>query len=272
ITTKEVIVVSDPELIRQVLTERPNTYIRRFNKINVLPFSGMFTTEGIALGHNPREVQRALKDIMVGSGHAFMLSNFPWMTRDRFPWNLNPLIKKLHLGVKRLNELCDEIASRRKAERQARVQATRPDLLDKLLHLDREDLRGNIITFFIAGSDTSAMAVAWCLYYLCLNTCIQAKARAEVDALGRDPETMKNVDELPLVECCVLEALRLQPPAVILFHECITDTSLNGKTIPSGTSVATLLRKAMVEESQGGTTFEYTTGSPSTSFVLCLNQ
>ncbi|KAF4738159.1 hypothetical protein FOZ62_006601, partial [Perkinsus olseni] len=73
---------------------------------------------------------------------------------------------------------------------------------------------------------------------------------------GRDPETMKNVDELPLVECCVLEALRLQPPAVILFHECITDTSLNGKTIPSGTSVATLLRKAMVEESQGGTTFE----------------
>ncbi|KAF4729466.1 hypothetical protein FOZ63_001867, partial [Perkinsus olseni] len=222
----------------------------------------------IALGHNSREVQRALKDIMVGSGHAFMLSNFPWMTRDRFPWNLNPFIKKLHLGVKRLNELCDEIASRRQAERQAGVQASRRDLLDKLLHLDQEDLRGNIITFFIAGSDTSLR----CLYYLCLNTCIQSKARAEVDALVCDPETMKDVDELPLVECCVLEALRLQPPAVILFHECITDTSLNGKTISSGTPVATLLRKAMVEESQGGTTFKYTTGSPSTSFVLCVNQ
>ncbi|KAF4709198.1 hypothetical protein FOZ62_017857, partial [Perkinsus olseni] len=107
------------------------------------------------------------------------------MTRDRFPWNLNPFIKKLHLGIKRLNELCDEIASGRQAERQAGVQASRRDLLDKLLHLDQEDLRGNIITFFIAGSDTSAMSVAWCLYYLCLNPCIQNQARAEVDALGR---------------------------------------------------------------------------------------
>ncbi|KAF4664307.1 hypothetical protein FOZ61_000960 [Perkinsus olseni] len=211
ITTKDVVVVSDPELIRQVLTERPNTYIRRFNKINVLPFSGMFTTEGSALGRSSQEVQQALRDTIVGSGHAFMLSIFPWMTRDRFPWNLNPFIKKLHLGIKRLNELCDEIASGRQAERQAGVQASRRDLLDKLLHLDQEDLRGNIITFFIAGSDTSAMSVAWCLYYLCLNPCIQNQARAEVDALGRDPETMKDVDELPLVGCCVLEALRFLP-------------------------------------------------------------
>ncbi|KAF4729465.1 hypothetical protein FOZ63_001866 [Perkinsus olseni] len=211
---------------------------------------------GSALGRSSQEVQQALRDTIVGSGHASLLSIFPWMTRDRFPWNLNPFIKKLHLGIKRLNELCDEIASGRQAERQAGVQASRRDLLDKLLHLDQEDLRGNIITFFIAGSDTSAMSVAWCLYYLCLNPCIQNQARAEVDALGRDPETMKDVDELPLVECCVLEALRLQPPSVMLLNECITDTSLKGKTIPSGTLVVTLLRKAMVQESQGGTNFK----------------
>ncbi|KAF4689206.1 hypothetical protein FOZ60_001979 [Perkinsus olseni] len=284
---EDVVVVSDPKLVRQVLAERPNTYIRRLNKVNVRPFTGMVTTEGekwkrnrrlgapafndvnsaamvpdmarvakklvrqlnslsqdgrivwsptdwiplctldtlcvtcfgndynflnpdgSALGRSSQEVQQALRDTIVGSGHASLLSIFPWMTRDRFPWNLNPFIKKLHLGIKRLNELCDEIASGRQAERQAGVQASRRDLLDKLLHLDQEDLRGNIITFFIAGSDTSAMSVAWCLYYLCLNPCIQNQARAEVDALGRDPETMKDVDELPLVECCVLEALRV---------------------------------------------------------------
>ncbi|KAF4678256.1 hypothetical protein FOZ60_016847, partial [Perkinsus olseni] len=320
--------------IQQVLAERPNTYIRLFNKNNIQPFTGMVTTEGekwkrtrrlgapsfndvnsaamvpdmtrvakklvrqlrvlsqdgrivwsptewiplctldtlcvtcfgndynflnpdgVALGRSPREIQRALRDTIVGSGHASILSNFPWMTRDRFPWNLNPFIKKLHLGVERLNELCDEIASKREAERQAGVQAARQDLLDKLMDIDREDLRGNIITFFIAGGDTAASAVAWCLYYLCLNPCIQSKARAEVDALGRDPETMTDVDELPLVECCVLEALRLQPPTVMILLESITETSLNGKTIPSGTAVVTLLRKAMVQESQGGTIFK----------------
>ncbi|KAF4749970.1 hypothetical protein FOZ63_007144, partial [Perkinsus olseni] len=119
IAVKDFIVVSDPELIQQVLAERPNTYIRLFNKNNIQPFTGMVTTEGVALGRSPREIQRALRDTIVGSGHASLLSNFPWMTRDRFPWNLNPMIKKLHLGVERLNELCDEIASRRKAERQA---------------------------------------------------------------------------------------------------------------------------------------------------------
>ncbi|KAF4696959.1 hypothetical protein FOZ60_013310 [Perkinsus olseni] len=63
ITTKEVIVVSDPELIRQVLTERPNTYIRRFNKINVLPFSGMFTTEGEKWKRNRRLGAPAFNDV-----------------------------------------------------------------------------------------------------------------------------------------------------------------------------------------------------------------
>ncbi|KAF4732205.1 hypothetical protein FOZ62_017500, partial [Perkinsus olseni] len=114
--------------------------------------------DGRRLGSRSEGVPEAIVDTLSGSGHALQLSSFPWMTRDRFPWNLNPMIRKMHTGVKRLNTVCDEIISSRRAERQAaggRVQ--RRDLLDKLLHLDPEDLRGNLITFLIAGSDTTAM-------------------------------------------------------------------------------------------------------------------
>ncbi|KAF4723084.1 hypothetical protein FOZ62_019950, partial [Perkinsus olseni] len=72
-----------------------------------------------------------------------------------------------------------------------------------------------------------------------------------------DPKTIADLNQLPYVECCILETLRLQPPAVFLLNECIRDTVLDGKRIPSGTVVATLFRKAMVAESQGGKTFKY---------------
>ncbi|KAF4680239.1 hypothetical protein FOZ60_013855 [Perkinsus olseni] len=331
----DVVAVSKPELVRQVLNARPKTFIKPFNKHKIMPIPGMFNTEGeewkrnrrlgapafndnnsdamvpdmskvalklvrqlkslsqngrivwrpiewlplctldvlcvttlgndynflnpdgVPLGHRSGEVQQAIADGLEGSGYAVQLSSFPWMTRDRFPWNLNPMIKKMHTGVKQLNRICDEIISSRRAEQQrAEGRVERRDLLDKLMHLDPEDLRGNLITFLIAGSDTTATTLSWCLYYLSLNPHIQAKARAEVDALRHDPKTIADLNQLPYVECCILETLRLQPPAVFLLNECIRDTVLDGKRIPSGTVVATLFRKAMVAESQGGKTFK----------------
>ncbi|KAF4667516.1 hypothetical protein FOL46_002497 [Perkinsus olseni] len=335
ITGTNMIILSKPELVRQVLDERPRTFIRPFNKHKIIPLSGMFTTEGDAwkrnrrfgapafndknsaamvpdmlkvslklvrqlkslsqnrrivwrpiewlplctldvlcvnilgndynfldpdgrrLGSRSEGVPEAIVDTLSGSGHALQLSSFPWMTRDRFPWNLNPMIRKLHTGVKRLNRVCDEIISSRRAEQQAagggRVQ--RRDLLDKLLHLEPEDLRGNLITFLIAGSDTTAMTLSWCVYNLSLNPRIQAKARAEVDALGHDPKTIADLNRLAYVECCILETLRLQSPSRFLLNECVDDTMLDGKPVPAGTVVAVLQHQVMVK-SRGGTTYK----------------
>ncbi|KAF4684775.1 hypothetical protein FOZ60_007332 [Perkinsus olseni] len=337
ITGMNVIVLSKPELVRQVLDERPKTFIRPFNKHKIIPVPGMFTTEGDAwkrnrrfgapafndknsaamvpdmlrvslklvrqlkslsqdgrivwrptewlplctldvlcvttlgndynflnpdglrLGSRSGKVQRAIVDTLSGSGYAVQLSSFPWMTRDRFPWNLNPMIRKMHTGVKRLNRICDEIIGSRRAEQQAAAgggRVERCDLLDKLLHLDPEDLRGNLITFLVAGSDTTAMTTSWCLYYLSLNPHIQAKARAEVDTLGHDPKTIADLNQLPYVECCILETLRLQSPSVFLLHECVDDTLLDGKPVPAGTVVAVLQHQVMVSKSQGGTIYK----------------
>ncbi|EER09045.1 cytochrome P450, putative [Perkinsus marinus ATCC 50983] len=330
----DVIVVSDPELIRQVLNARPRTYIKPFNKHRIMPMEGMFNTEGevwkrnrrlgapafndinssamipdmskvalrlirqlkslsqdgvivwrptewlplctldilcvttlgkdynfvnpdgVPLGRQSGELQLAMDELLEGSGYAAQCSAIPWMTRDRFPWNLNPMIKKMHSGAKQLGRICDEIIEKRRAERDAGERAEKHDLLDKLLHLDEVDLRGNLITFLIAGSDTTAMTVAWCLYYLALYPGIQDKARAEVDGLGHDPDTIEDLDELVYVKCCILEALRLQPPGVLLLNECTHDTELNGHRIPSGTKVTTLLHKAMITEAQGGKNFD----------------
>ncbi|EER09046.1 cytochrome P450, putative [Perkinsus marinus ATCC 50983] len=329
----DMIVVSDPELIRQVLNARPKTYIKPFNKHKIVPVDGMFTTEGevwrrnrrlgapafndinssamipdmskvalrliqqlkslsqdgvivwcptgwlplctldilcvttlgkdynfvnpdgVSLGQQSGELQLAMEELLLGSGYAAQRSAIAWTTRDRFPWNLNPMIRQMHSGAKQLRRICDEIIAKRRAERDAGERGERRDLLDKLLHLDEADLRGNLMTFLIAGSDTTATTVAWCLCYLALYPGIQDKARAEVDGLGHDPDTIEDLEELVYIKCCILEALRLEPPAVLLLHECTHDTELNGHQIPSGTNVMTLLRKVMITESQGGKTF-----------------
>ncbi|KAF4707275.1 hypothetical protein FOZ63_019975, partial [Perkinsus olseni] len=54
VTRMDVVVVSEPELIRQVQDERPKTYIRSFNKHKIMPIPGMFNTEGEEWKRNRR--------------------------------------------------------------------------------------------------------------------------------------------------------------------------------------------------------------------------
>ncbi|KAF4754151.1 hypothetical protein FOZ62_004820, partial [Perkinsus olseni] len=208
-----------------------------------------------SLTHRTREVQQAMTDTLYGSGYAIQLTAFPWATKDSFPWNLNPMIKKLHSGVRRLTRISDDVIAERRERREA-GDGERHDLLDKLLHLDRDDLRGHLMTFLIAGSETTAMTVAWCLYYFCLHPDIQDKARAEADQLGHDPQTIEDLEKLPFVECCILETLRVQPVAGLLPHECVETTALDGKEIQPGTVVVVMLRKAMTALFEGGTQFK----------------
>ncbi|EER09040.1 cytochrome p450, putative [Perkinsus marinus ATCC 50983] len=59
----DVLVVSDPELIRDVLNARPRTYFRPSNRDKILPIEGMFTTEGKVWKRNRRLGAPAFNDI-----------------------------------------------------------------------------------------------------------------------------------------------------------------------------------------------------------------
>ncbi|KAF4743874.1 hypothetical protein FOZ63_015150, partial [Perkinsus olseni] len=159
---------------------------------------------------------------------------FPYMTRNRFPWNLNPRIKKFYSSVERLKKFANDLAVQRRREG---GELGRADLLDKLLQLEKNDLEGNLVTFIIAGSESTSVTLSWCLYYLSLYPEAQARARAEVDNLGRDPETNDDLEELPFVESCFLEALRIQPPVPLLAHITTVEVSVHGYKLPAGTPI-----------------------------------
>lgn len=117
-----------------------------------------------------------------------------------------------------------------------------PDLLDRMLRtthpetgrrLDLVNVRQQIITFMIAGHETTSGALSFALYYLTQDPHALARAQAEVDALwGQvdDPEpTFTDIPKLRYVRAALDEALRLWPTAPAYLRAARTDTVLGGR-------------------------------------------
>ena len=70
----------------------------------------------------------------------------------------------------------------------------------------------SISTLLFAGSDTTSLAIAWCLHHLSLNPRVQKRLREELQSL-HSIEDVSLMDKLPYLNAVVQETLRLCPPA-----------------------------------------------------------
>lgn len=132
----------------------------------------------------------------------------------------------------------DEIIDARRA--QPRTGQT-PDMLDIMLTspdpvsgetLDNNNIGNQILTFLVAGSETSANAIAFALHFLSTRSDIAAKARSEVDECwpGRTfPEFQFNqIAKLRYLRLVIDETLRLWPVAPGYFRQAKQDTTIGG--------------------------------------------
>jgi cytochrome P450 len=111
------------------------------------------------------------------------------------------------------------------------------DLLDLMLHtpdpetgelLDRVNIRHQVLTFLVAGNETTAGTLAFALYFIATHPDVAAKVRAEVDAHHRSAETISydDVSKMRYTRSVVDETLRLWPSAPGYFRKAREDTSL----------------------------------------------
>jgi cytochrome P450 len=132
------------------------------------------------------------------------------------------------------------------AERRASGEA-KDDLLARLMRardpetgqaMNDEQLVDNLLTFYLAGHETTAKALTWTLYLL---ACFPAWARrleAEVDAVaGREDVTAEHAERLTLVQQVLKESMRLYPPVPLMTRQAVADTTLDGHRIRAGTSL-----------------------------------
>jgi cytochrome P450 len=121
------------------------------------------------------------------------------------------------------------------------------DLLAMLMEAKDEDtgeqmndrqLRDETMTIFLAGHETTALALSW-LWYLLDNNPEQAqKLYDEIDTVtqGRTP-TLEDLQRMPYTRMVMDESLRLYPPAWLIMRENIEDDEVGGYRIVKGTTV-----------------------------------
>ncbi|MEI2684810.1 MAG: cytochrome P450 [Cypionkella sp.] len=122
-----------------------------------------------------------------------------------------------------------------------------PDLLDLLLaaedpasgrKMSTAELRDNLLTFIVAGHETTALTLSWALYLCAFDPRVQAEAQTEARALlGNRVATAADLAQLPLTRRIVDEALRLYPPAAFLSRTAIAEDELCGRKVLAGDTV-----------------------------------
>lgn len=91
----------------------------------------------------------------------------------------------------------------------------------------------NAATFYLAGHETTANALAWAIYLLAAVPEAQERARAEaVAALNGPAETLP--DRLPWLRQVLDEAMRLYPPVPRFDREALGPDELSGTAVAKG--------------------------------------
>jgi cytochrome P450 len=97
----------------------------------------------------------------------------------------------------------------------------------------------NVVTFLLAGHDTTAQALTWTLYLLALFPEWQERLREEVLGVAGDgPIGRDQLPELSLVDQVFQEAMRLYPPAPVLLRTTSKAVKLGDHEIGPGATVA----------------------------------
>lgn len=146
-------------------------------------------------------------------------------------------------GLKAMKKMADRAIEDRKTGGARDI----PDLLDLLLdgedpktkrQMSTAELRDNLLTFIVAGHETTALTLSWALYLCAFEPQVQEKARLEAQSvLNGRTATAEDVPNLPYIRMIIDETLRLYPPAAFLSRTAQGTDQLCDRDIWKGDTV-----------------------------------
>ncbi|MFI6515590.1 cytochrome P450 [Spirillospora sp. NPDC050679] len=157
------------------------------------------------------------------------------------PWN-----RRYDRARRRLRAFVDDMVAARRGD-----PGDRGDLLSALLdatapgdgpapqRLTDAEIGDQVITFFGAGSETTAVGLAWALYEVARHPRLQRRLRAEADeVLAGGAAAHAHLDRLELTARTVTETLRLHPPLWLLTRTVTRPTRLGPHRLVPGDTLA----------------------------------
>ncbi|KAI1463492.1 bifunctional P-450:NADPH-P450 reductase [Daldinia caldariorum] len=189
----------------------------------------------------------AMTEFLLESGRRAQrlpLPSFVYRTRDK--------AYESHIAV--LVDTAQAVLS----ERLADPENDRKDLLSAMIK-GRDSLTGqkmsdasiidNLITFLVAGHETTSGMLSYAMYRLLKNPDAYRKVQEEVDqVLGKGPVTVQHMQKLPYITAVLRETLRLDAPIPVFSVSPLEDTLLAGKyKVYKGEFIQCLLGKTQTD-------------------------
>ena len=171
-----------------------------------------------------------------------------------------PSDRELERALQAVNQAVDGFiaAARGRLAEQPALRTAPQNLLQAMIAaadepgsgIDDAQVAGNVLTMLLAGEDTTANTLAWCVWLLHRHPQALARAAAEVRGVMADDGAVSqaHLAQLDYVEACMHETMRLKPVAPQLPLQALQDTVVGDVAIPAGTVVINLMRHDSVDD------------------------
>jgi len=99
-----------------------------------------------------------------------------------------------------------------------------------------DEMVDQVVTFILAGHETTAASLAWTLYLLASHPDAQARAAAEARAFCTEPD-LARMETMPFMRDVYRESLRLYPPVPMIVREAAREECFRKRRVPKGAQV-----------------------------------
>ncbi|GLJ05626.1 hypothetical protein SUGI_0021690 [Cryptomeria japonica] len=183
--------------------------------------------------------------------YRFVCPSFAWKFMRFFNIGFEKSLKEAEAIVK--GSVTEMVKARvKELENDKELQG---DILSNFIKLERDQgrtpsqevLEGLAMSMFLAGKDTTGLAMSWFFWFICMHPHVEEKIVSELSQIlkskhlsdGYDTSKVFGWEELRsmnYLQAALSETMRLRPPVPAVFREAIIDTVLpDGTHIKKGT-------------------------------------
>jgi cytochrome P450 len=131
--------------------------------------------------------------------------------------------------------------------RERKSGGKRDDLLHRLIEardpetgqsMNDDQLVDNLLTFYLAGHETTAKGLTWTLFLLSRSPEWTARLEEEIERVtGGAPVEARHIEALVLTQQVLKESMRLYPPVPLMTRQAVADAQLGEHAVTKGTSL-----------------------------------
>ena len=154
-------------------------------------------------------------------------------------WVPTPRNLRSRRAIRRLDRVIHRIIAERRAS-----AGDRGDFLSMLLHAQDADdgsrmtgqqVRDEAMTMYLAGHETTAVALSWAWYLLAQHPACEARLGDELrDVLGGRAPSVADLPRLQYAAMVVTEAMRLYPAAYAIGRQAVRASEIAGQAVAPG--------------------------------------